>query len=469
MKQLKKLAKKVYLLLKKPYCFFCVKKILKLYNKNQYDELSNLEFEYLNILKERDINKFKEVKNKIESYNIDRLKNNSNIEVGFVLYTQSMWSCDSLYKMLEKDKRFIPYILICKDANDMKKNDEKYNSARDYFMNNKYNVIDYENSQFDINDMDFVFYLTPFKVVPNSYNIRKMKMKVLTAYITYSFMVADREKKFLLPVYQLTWRFFADTSFYKKMMKEKCPTSDDNVVFCGYTRMDEFYNSNINHENEIWKLPKDCDKKVYKIIYAPHHSVFDENAGYSTFDQNYKYILEIAKKYSKNTSWIIKPHPLLRSRIIKNGFFKDEEEYDNYLKEWEKLPNARVVTDGTYFDIFKSSDTMILDSVSFLAEYQYVHKPLLFLTRETQKFNEFGDHLKKILYCVPGDDYDGIDNYINEVLFKNNDYMKKERNNFFNKYLDYYTYNNKQLASEYVYSCLKDISNKKEVKKNEKK
>ena len=46
---------------------------------------------------------------------------------------------------------------------------------------------------------------------------------------------------------------------------------------------------------------------------------------------------------------------------------------------------------GEYRAYFASSDAMILDSVSFMAEYLYVHKPALFLTREGERFNEFGE------------------------------------------------------------------------------
>ncbi len=48
----------------------------------------------------------------------------------------------------------------------------------------------------------------------------------------------------------------------------------------------------------------------------------------------------LAKKYSGNTSWVVKPHPLLRNRIVSNGFFADEREYDKYLENWNNLPNA---------------------------------------------------------------------------------------------------------------------------------
>ena len=67
------------------------------------------------------------------------------------------------------------------------------------------------------------------------------------------------------------------------------------------------------------------------------------------------------------------------------GVFVNGEEYDAYCRAWDALPNAKVVM-GEYLAYFASSDAMILDSVSFMAEYLYVHKPALFLTREGERF-----------------------------------------------------------------------------------
>ena len=462
---LKKIFKKVQL-----YRFinYCKKiKILKLYNFKKYNKILNMKIQTLSLIKDSDVVKFLEIKNKIEDINIKNLQKKDKIKVGFIIYTSSMWSCDKLYKMMEKSNKYQPYIIVAKfnDGTEESRNDN-YNLTLKYFKEKKYNIID-GNDIDTVYSMDIIFYMNPYNVLPEDINIPQLPLRILTIYITYSFMLADREQKFLLPAYQLTWKFFVDTPYYKEMVKEKCITGDSNVVSCGYVRMDEFYNKEKIDESKIWKIPSGSQKKVYKIIYAPHHSVFNKIAGFSTFDQNYKFMLELAKKYQDNTSWIIKPHPLLKGRIVEYGFFEKTEDYDNYLKEWDNLPNAKVITDGTYFDIFKSSDCMILDSVSFLAEYQYVHKPLLFLTRESQHFNEFGEELKKILYCCPGDDFNKIEEFLENVVIKENDIMKSNRDVFFEKNLDYYNLNNGQLATEYIFNYLNSVFMKDEEKNNE--
>ena len=102
---------------------------------------------------------------------------------------------------------------------------------------------------------------------------------------------------------------------------------------------------------------------------------------------------------------------------------------------------------------------MILDSISFLGEYLYVHKPMLFLTRERNTFNDFGSELAKILYTADGGDFNAIKRFVENTVIQNDDYMLKEREAFFEKYLDYYKINGMP-ASEYIYEYIDDAIKK---------
>lgn len=90
-----------------------------------------------------------------------------------------------------------------------------------------------------------------------------------------------------------------------------------------------------------------------------------------------------------------------------------------------------------YNTLFCNSDAMILDSVSFLAEYLYVHKPLLFLKRSGQFFNNFGKELIKIHYNVDGTDFPGIERFVLDIILNDNDVNKEDREQFFREKMDY--------------------------------
>ena len=140
---------------------------------------------------------------------------------------------------------------------------------------------------------------------------------------------------------------------------------------------------------------------------------------------------------------------MLRVGAVQQGIFKSEEEYEEYLEMWRQLPNAQVIENGMYTDIFESSDAMILDSISFLGEYIYMHKPMLFLTRDRNTFNDFGKELVRVLYKTDGGNLEGIKNFVEKNVIVNEDPMKERREEFFEKYMDYRNQNG-MLASEYI-------------------
>lgn len=98
---------------------------------------------------------------------------------------------------------------------------------------------------------------------------------------------------------------------------------------------------------------------------------------------------------------------------------------------------------------------MINDSISFLGEYLYVNKPLLFLTRPEQRFNELGKAVVDAHYQCSGRSYIEIEDFIVDVVIGGNDTRKKIREDIFERELDYVRMNGCK-AGEYIFS---DISN----------
>ena len=103
---------------------------------------------------------------------------------------------------------------------------------------------------------------------------------------------------------------------------------------------------------------------------------------------------------------------------------------------------------GEYLAYFASSDAMILDSVSFMAEYLYVHKPALFLTREGERFNEFGEMIVSVLYRAAGTDYASVEHFLDVLL--ESDPLRETRENFFRQVLDYADDHGKS-ATQFIY------------------
>ena len=169
-------------------------------------------------------------------------------------------------------------------------------------------------------------------------------------------------------------------------------------------------------------------------------------------------MLNYAKNHVDTTSWIFKPHPLLIKSSVECGIFKNEQEYREYCKGWDSLPNGRYI-EGSYLEYFLSSDCMIFDNMSFMAEYLFVDKPSLFLTREKLNLSELGKKIFPAHYSVSGNDYKGIQHFIEYDAI--HDKKRTLRNLIFTKYLDYYKANGNISAAEKIVMDLLETFNVK--------
>ncbi len=163
---------------------------------------------------------------------------------------------------------------------------------------------------------------------------------------------------------------------------------------------------------------------------------------------------EFAKNHPE-TSWVVKPHPHLLHSAVENGVFPSIEAFQKYLDAWNNLPNAQIATGGYYQEIFATSDGMIQDSISFIAEYQYVNKPMIFLTREGEKFHNLGEKILKASYLVDGRNFQGIANLIQEIIIKGNDPKVDARKKVFDEQLNYLKYNG-MTASEFIFKNISE-------------
>ena len=103
-----------------------------------------------------------------------------------------------------------------------------------------------------------------------------------------------------------------------------------------------------------------------------------------------------------------------------------KNETDEYYDNWERLSKAKLCNDANYFDIFKTSDALITDCGSFLAEYLPTKKPvLLLLNKDSVGYNEIGNKFIKNYYKAKS--FEDIVNFIVRVVIGGDDYLKDKR------------------------------------------
>lgn len=397
--------------------------------------------------------------------------NGEKINVLFQSYSAAQWPAADVYNTFLNDHRLNVAVIISPmiDRDDESRLNT-YAQVKNWFKDRKYRIIeglDEDKNCYvqwhELQEFPDVLYLTSswYTSLPQGQRFTDLPLKSLVSYIPYGLYMADnadgsfaKDAVYNKELFSLMWRVYCDCAKNLDGYKKYQYLKGKNVRFSGYSKMDYFYSPREWTENEIksmWKIPEEkSTSEMKRVILAPHFSVV--NQGYilfSTFQKNCWFLLYLAEKYKDCVSFILKPHPNLRFASVASGLFKSYREYDEYLKRWEELPNCKVVQDAGYLEIFATSDAMIMDSGSFLGEYLYTQKPLLYLTRPEQAFLPIGEKVVNAYYRTPGENYIEIERFLNDVVLRENDPMKQIREAVFKEEYDYFSIN-KIKASDYI-------------------
>ena len=380
---------------------------------------------------------------------IGMLKKRDKLNIGFVIYDTSMWCGDRLYNMFAQNPRYQTTVFLClrRGHGELIKSD--FGKGVELFKARGINVVEVRNGEMKIPKQDVLIYLTPyFKPLPKQFKDSTLTSETLIANIPYSLGAGVFGAQHIFVMDEVLWRTFPSSKLLARRSTVHKKTPPSRVIYSGAPKMDEIVVQSEEVSQFDWKM---AQPDAVKIIWSPHWSVMLDN-GSSTFRWNHEFFYEYAKAHPE-TSWVVKPHPNLLFSAVDGKIFPSIPALKEYFKRWDELPNAKVVTGGYYQSIFATSDGIINDSASFIIEYQYTHKPMLMLMRDTAKFNELGKAIIAANYHVDGRDYEGIANFIEDVLIKHNDTQLEARTKVFDENLNYRKENG-MLASEKIFDTI---------------
>mgnify|MGYP002624471044 CR=1 FL=1 len=361
-----------------------------------------------------------------------KVKNGRKIRVCFSVVFDSVFPAENIFKNMQKDEMFEPFILVIPDVSRGEENmfyqmDKTYKTLSAKYSN-VYNSYDYENKEFTdwSGKMDMCFFANPYDSMTNElYTTQYISKYCLILYICYYYFGKLKyDLSFLKNV--LTdkfWKIFAENNNSSKLFKKYSCIKGKNIFVSGYSKMDGY--ANVRKET--------LNRKT--IILSPHHTVkrIKGFLNISNFLRLSDFYLELPKKY-QDIDFIFRPHPLLFVNLSKDDLW-GKVKVKEYIDKINKIPNMIYQEGGDYFQTFVNSSALIHDCGSFMAEYLYTGKPQCFILENDQELkNEFLPFGRKILEnCYTACTEKEIIEFIDRTALNDNDTMKVKRDRFAQK------------------------------------
>jgi len=256
-----------------------------------------------------------------------------------------------------------------------------------------------------------------------------IKLKQMNHYCNWQ--IFKVKEKYLSVNLMETVFYTHTTTLHKRMAENTARNKGKNIVVTGYPGVDNLVYGKRYGKN-VWKNPND---KLKRIIWASHHTIDDSGPlNLSCFLKYYQLMLDLADKYRDKIQIAFKPHPVLKVKLY-NYKGWGPEKTNQYYQKWQEIQNGQLET-SQYLELFNSSDAMILDSASFIAEYLYCGKPSLFTFSDKtvlDQLNEFGK--LAIDYHYHAYNEIQVEDFINNVVCQEQDVIKEKRDYFYNQYL----------------------------------
>lgn len=372
--------------------------------------------------------------------NVNRVRKQSRqrpINVIFIVEMLSAWKAESVFRIMQASPIFFPIILVVKLEGREAVAAVELERSISYMKNQgyPYNVLGRQDSSGGITTLeslkpDLVFFSNPHKIVPDEvYQIAFRRW--LSCYIPYSHQVSkydDYRAQYNQEFHNKMWKIFAPHAYEIKIFEEHSYAKGRNVVLSGYPPC------KVLAENRVQGPFTRKDSSQLHIIWAPHHTIAYSDLPYSNFLRIAEQMRALVKKYSHVIKWSFKPHPLLKQSLSVHPEWK--ETVNDYYDWWRSQENTAIV-EGDYKELFIISDAMIHDSGSFLAEYLYLNKPVMYIWSSANLpdyFNEFG--CKALQVCERGDSVDDIENFIARLI-RGVDLQHKPREEFWKRELEH--------------------------------
>lgn len=368
---------------------------------------------------------------------LNRKNSNKRIRTVFLIHNVESWyTIQPIYENMLEESEFEP-ILIAVPRN-YNSHDGTFEDKASKYLKAKYSkVITFDNYNSIPNDIvhtlnpDIIFRQSPWEEdIPKQFRTENIKQFKI-CYIPYGTITLPIENlHFNQNIHKYAWRLYCESEFHRKCYEQYNIVQDCNVIVSGYTKFEQM-NKLLQSDGLIWPI-NSIKKPKLRILWAPHHSL-EGWFGFSTFSDIYEDMYEFACD-NPNIEIVLRPHPALTDTMNNSGLIS-KSKLEDYYNRFNALSNCYVDLGQEYIGLFKFSDILITDGVSFLFEYIITGKPIIHTdSRKHIGFNEYGKQFESSWYKAYT--FDDL-NVIVEQLLDGNDPLKNNRYELKEKVFDF--------------------------------
>lgn len=228
---------------------------------------------------------------------------------------------------------------------------------------------------------DYVFINYPWqRNYQPGYRVEQLSEFTKVCYVPYfsAPLVLERDREGVAPhlytqrSHQLASLIFTQD---KNIQLAYASTSRGNshVYLTGTPKIDALVNK-VAQGAKSWPL---ANPGNFKMIWAPHHSYSPAWLNFGNFATMFQDMLGFAQAHP-SVDVLLRPHPLMFRTLLDRDVIP-EAVLNEWLAQWNALPNTAVDADDDVALLFGAADLMVTDGISFLGEYPLAtNKPGIF-------------------------------------------------------------------------------------------
>jgi len=334
---------------------------------------------------------------------------NKPINIVFVCHRPNVWgSLYTVYKACISDKNFNVTIVAIPNKKQLSHKGLKHDiyeteGAEEFFKAYSCKIVngyDYQNKKwYNLKRLkpDYLFFQQPYNICkPAQYNSKNVSKYTKILYVHYAANFIGNgvlEETYPINFIRDVDTIFAQDVFDKISVENYLKRNNVNakIYITGFPRYDNLKQyKNVKSTN--WNLPQ--NNNIYRVIWTPRWCT---NEGNCCFFEYKDRLLEFVKK-NKNIDFIFRPHPQAFLEWAATGELP-EKEANEYKRNYKNLKNAKIDEQKEYLTTFYSSDCLITDISSIIAEYYLTGKPIIYCHKK-DCFNNFSRKLSEGFYWV---------------------------------------------------------------------